>query len=367
MDVSIERRELQRQIDALLAKPSLTPSERKQCDLLMSKAANLRGDDERRARVNALAKEIGLPTSEEERASLRFRDLLLGKQTRTYTPLSTTADPQLIAQGFEAQVKNLMIADGPLFAGSPLLTNFYATNMAPSRTVVCDDLSSTGFILTENSGAGADEAEITFSGVTFGKNFFSTGIMLVSSDLVQDLTSWTTTESLVAKTTAARLSRIQNATWLAALKTALALNSSASIHAGGANITANNIYSLVSAVGAAYRTSPSAAFIMSPAQQTALGALVTTGSSAREFPNVLNAKPTLLGYPVHIVAAAAASDILFGDFSFAMSKSMGIEGKTLTERFILDGYIGLLVGQRADFKWSVATTSDSPVKTLIFP
>jgi len=246
-----------------------------------------------------------------------------------------------------------------------LLTNFPATNMAPSKTVVCDDLSSTGFVLTENSGAGADEAEISFSGVTFGKSFFSTGIILVSSSLVEDLESWTTTEQLVAKTTAARLSRIQNATWLAALKTALALNSSSQIHAGGANATAANIYSLVSAVGAAYR--PSAALIMSPAQQTALGALITAGSNTREFPEILNAKPTLLDYPVHIVAAAAASDILFGDFSFAMSKSMPLEAKTLSERFILDGYIGILIGQRADLQWSVATTSNSPVKTLIFP
>src|SRR5258708_19251088 len=117
-------------------------------------------------------------------------------------------------QGFEANVKSLMISDGQLFAGSPLLTNFFATNMAPSRTVVCDDLSSTGFILTENSGAGADEAEITFSGVTFGKNFFSTGILLVSSDLVQDISTWTATEQLIAKTTAPRLPRIQNSTCL---------------------------------------------------------------------------------------------------------------------------------------------------------
>ncbi len=106
---------------------------------------------------------------------------------------------------------------------------------------------------------------------------------------------------------------------------------------------------------------------MSPAQQTALGALITAGSNTREFPNILDAKPTLLDYPVHIVAAAAASDILFGDFSFAMAKSMPLEVKTLSERFILDGYIGLLVGQRADLQWSVATTSNSPVKTLIFP
>src|SRR5258706_10984372 len=95
----------------------------------------------------------GDPNNAEEtrKASMRFRKLLLRKK-RTYTPLSTGADPQLIAQGFEAQVKSLMIADGPLHAGSPLLTNFFATNMAPSRTVTCDDLSSTGFVLTENVG-----------------------------------------------------------------------------------------------------------------------------------------------------------------------------------------------------------------------
>jgi HK97 family phage major capsid protein len=210
-------------------------------------------------------------TDEQRKASLQFRELLLSEK-RTYTPLSTSADGQLIAQGFEASVKSLMISDGPLFAGSPLLTNFPAKNMAPSKTVVADDLSSTGFVLTENTGAGADEAEIIFGGVTFSKSFFSTGIMLVSSMLADDLASWTTTENLLAKTTAARLSRVQNSVWLAALKTALALNASAGIHAGAANATAANIYALISAVGAAYRSSPSAAFLMSPAQQTALGA-----------------------------------------------------------------------------------------------
>ncbi len=82
---------------------------------------------------------------------------------------------------------------------------------------------------------------------------------------------------------------------------------------------------------------------------------------------MLSAKPTLLDYPVHIVAAAAASDILFGAFDYAMSKSMPLEAKTLTQRFAPDGYLGVLVGQRADFQWSVATTSNSPVKYLIFP
>jgi hypothetical protein len=106
---------------------------------------------------------------------------------------------------------------------------------------------------------------------------------------------------------------------------------------------------------------------MSPAQQTAIGALITAGSNAREFPDVLSAQPKIRGYDVHVVAAAAASDILFGDFSYAMAKSMPLEIKTLTERFALDGYIGVLIGQRADLQWSVPTTSNSSVKYLIFP
>jgi HK97 family phage major capsid protein len=156
-----------------------------------------------------------------------------------------------------------------------------------------------------------------------------------------------------------------NTTNLALLKTALALNSSAAVAGGSSTITAANVYSLVSAVGAAYR--PNAAFVMSPAQQTAIGALTATGSGLREFPNVLDAQPTILGYAVHILSAAANSDCLFGDFSFAYSKSMPIELQTLKERFVLDGYLGLILRQRADFQWSVSATSNSPVKYITLP
>jgi HK97 family phage major capsid protein len=220
-------------------------------------------------------------------------------------------------------------------------------------------------VLTESTGPANNEAELNFSSVLFGSKTFSSGIILVSTSLAEDLEAWITTEALVKRTASARLSRIMNSTNLAALKTALALNSSAAVAGGGSTITAANVYSLVAAVGAAYR--PNAAFVMSPAQQAVIGASIAAGSGLREFPNVLDAQPTILGYAVHILSAAAASDILFGDFSFAMSKSMPIELQTLKERFVLDGYLGLILRQRADFQWSVATTSNSPVKYLTFP
>jgi hypothetical protein len=41
---------------------------------------------------------------------------------------------------------------------------------------------------------------------------------------------------------------------------------------------------------------------------------------------------------------------VFGDLSYAYSKSTPLQLKTLNERFVLDGYIGLLMGKRADFQ-----------------
>jgi HK97 family phage major capsid protein len=307
-----------------------------------------------------------LVTDEKREETKYFRDLILGPEIRTYSPMSTSADSQLIAQGFERDIKTLMLSDGPLFAGSPLLSNVYAQKMNPSKLPVSDDLSSTGYVLTENSGPATSEAELNFSSVLFGSSTFSSGIILVSTSLSEDLEAWTTTENLVKRTASARLSRIMNNTWLAALKTALALNSSAAVSAFSSTVIGTDIFALVSAVGTSYRTSPSCAFVMSPAQQPAIGALVASGSGLREFPDVLSASPTILGYPVHVIAGASAKDIIFGDFSFAMSKSMPIELQTLKERFVVEGYLGLILRQRADFKWSVATTSDSPVKTLSF-
>src|SRR6266849_6552206 len=81
--------------------------------------------------------------------------------------------------------------DTALFNSLMRLSDALLVDGEPSTTVVADDLSSTGFVLTENTGAGADEAEISFGGVTFGKSFFSTGIMLVSSQLADDISSWT--------------------------------------------------------------------------------------------------------------------------------------------------------------------------------
>ena len=147
MDISIERRDLQRQIDALLAKPSLTHSERKQCDLLMSKAANLRSDDERRARVAAMAKESGLP-NDEEQAVKEVRDYLkYGREARTYSGLSVAVDGSggyFVPQPFFYKVTAMLKAIDPMFDES--LVTFYESedgNAIPAPLIADETVSAT--------------------------------------------------------------------------------------------------------------------------------------------------------------------------------------------------------------------------------
>jgi HK97 family phage major capsid protein len=86
----------------------------------------------------------------------------------------------------------------------------------------------------------------------------------------------------------------------------------------------------------------------------------------REFPDVLKAQPSLLGYPVHIIAQADDDDCMLGDFSYLYTRSTPVLMKVLRERFILNGYLGYLLSERSDVAWAVASTSDSPVKFLTF-
>jgi HK97 family phage major capsid protein len=365
MNVEIELRTAQKELDVLLAKKVMSATEKKQADILLSKVSQLRDHQLRQARVASLAKEAGLPVAVAENGGSDFRTKFLSEQFRTYAALSESTGAALIPSAFEVKLKSLMIADGPLFAGSPLLTNIYAKAMQPGKVAVSDDLAQPGIIASENT-ALTDDAELTgLSGVSIGgnSNRYSTGILLASVGLAEDQAAAATMEDLIAKAASARLSRIQNSTNLAALKTALALNSSAAVAASGGSIADNDVYTLISAVGAAYRGT--ACFIMSKAKQSALGALKST-SGKRLFPHVLDAKPTLVGYDVYIISAAATDDILFGDFSYIFTKSTPIEMRVLRERFRTQGYYGYLLSERAEAKYIVASTSDSPVKYLTF-
>ncbi len=89
----LERAELRRQIDGWLAKEKLTASERKQCDLAMSKLAGMKSDDERRSKIAQVGSELGLnfnvsaPT-EKDTELAAFRAYMAQGTVRSYAPMS---------------------------------------------------------------------------------------------------------------------------------------------------------------------------------------------------------------------------------------------------------------------------------------
>jgi len=46
-----------------------------------------------------------------------FRKLITGPAIRTYQPMSTSLDSQIIVQGFETDLKTMMLANGPISPG----------------------------------------------------------------------------------------------------------------------------------------------------------------------------------------------------------------------------------------------------------
>jgi HK97 family phage major capsid protein len=376
----LEKRELQRKIDAFLAKPSLTQSEQKQCDLLLSQMANFRSKAERVAKLKQVAERAGEkidlraienPT-EERKASFELRKTLLhGEEHRTYAAMSLSGDSQLLPSQFEARLVQAMAVSGPFYAGSALLSNLEHPKNNTLHLPVADDTASTGYVLTENTQIS--EGEVTgYAAASFGTKTFSSGITLASLELVQDVSSWTTYEALLTKTIAARLSRIQNSMFVPQLMAALTANSSAAVAAAGSSLVADDIADLIGSVDAEYRNSDKAVFVMNASTQKALGLLKST-TGQRIFKKILSAKPELFDYPVVICknidsVASGNHPVLFGDFSTVFTRSIpGLDVSILREQFVLNGQVGLIVKKRADLQYSLPSTSDSAVKYIAMP
>jgi HK97 family phage major capsid protein len=302
---------------------------------------------------------------EQRKASLRFRNALLG-ESRTYNPL--TLSTPVVPQDFSDQMAVLGLAAGPLYLGSPILTNIERKNNEPLKVPVSTDLN-VGY--TQAEAALITEQELNFAKVSLGTNTFSTGIMLVGNDLSDDISSWTNVQNLLLRTASARLSRRMNQQFTPALVTNLAANSSASIASGTAGVIgADDIASLVASVNGQYRSSESAGFLLnSDTARQIYGIKGTDG--LRIFKHVLDPKPTLLNYSCFISdyvdnIATGNHPLIFGAWDYIYSRQIpGFEIQVLHERFVIDYQAqGVIIRQRGDMQFAVPSTSQSALKML---
>src|SRR5258708_6187921 len=337
MDVSIERRQLQRHIDSLLAKPSLTPSERTQSYLLKSNAGSLGSDDERRERVSALAKEMGLPISEEERAAEAEKDfesyLRTGEishisteprafinenklNVRTYQPETSQTAAVLIPTQWAGKYLDRMKAFvGIREAGANVITT---KTGGAWKYPFSDD--------TANSGERLNEADpVTLANPTASVNTLNTfrytakGVQLsteFAGDIGFDLSGWL--QDIFAK----RVGRITNNEFTlgAGGGPAGVLPSITNVQvAATGSTTSVTVADLVSAqnIDAGY-FDDGAVYMFSPGIERILKSMVATASGLRIFPEMndgmLLGRRYVLNASMPASFTANAKAVAFGNF-----------------------------------------------------
>ena len=372
----LELREAFTELDALTRTPGkLNPEQQKRSSYLLAKISALKSgslvtDEERNAKADAIAKEFGIDpnVSGEQRASQELRSFING-ETRTYAALTTTANGALVPVQFEKQLVMTAMAAGPLVAGSTACSEVQTPTGAARKMPLTDDLSNAGFVQTE--AGSPTEAEIALSQDSLGTSIFSSGIVVLSNELLQDADWIVTGEKVLQGTLGKRLGRIQNSTFLAALMTALAANSSASVAAAGSSLAYSDLTNLVGSVNAQYRYSEKAGFLMNSSTQKAIANL--KDSQLRPlFADVMASRPKLMDYPVFVSDYADSitstkNPILFGDWSYVFIRHVpGIELQVMSQRFMEQYSTGFIARKRADLQYAVPTTADSAIKMLHF-
>lgn len=359
--------EISREMGTLSLRSSLTAQEDRRMTYLTSQAATFR---------SLIAAEVGNVETRETRKSQpteerqMVRRMLANEgfaETRTYTPMQSANSPY-VPQGFVKKLVEAQMSAGPLFAGSPILTDVSGGETGPTKIPVMDDTSTQGYVQTEDS-TETDINPAALSNVTSTLTRFSSGMILYSMELAQDVTTFDSFTGILANALGKRLGRIQNSTFLASVMTALGANSSAAVSSVTSGVIGyEDVVGLVSEVNAAYRSSAGAGFLMN--SSTALALSKIEGNDLRPiFREILAPQPKLLGYPVHISdyadsIATGNRPVVFGDFSTLCARATDLEIKVFTERFVDQGSYALLARRRSDIKYAVQSTSDSALKYI---
>jgi HK97 family phage major capsid protein len=218
---------------------------------------------------------------------------------------------------------------------------------------VTDDTANVGELLAENAQAAVQD--LTFSQVTLKAYKYSSKLVLVSRELLEDAVE--TFERFLFDRLAERIGRITNthftvgngSTQPAGLVTSASLGK---LRTTGqtSSIIYDDLIDLVHAIDASYRESESCVFQMHDSTLKALRKLKDTAAQ----PILKESENTILGFKVETnpdiaPMSASAKSILFGDFSrFLVREVRPISILRLEERFAESGAVGFLLFVRTD-------------------
>jgi HK97 family phage major capsid protein len=292
---------------------------------------------------------------------------------RAQTVGTTTAGGYLVNYEFGSGIEAARRA----FGGMLSVSTVYPTQSGADLLLpTVDETGVSGSILSESSTIS--ESAMTFGQLTVSSYMYTSGLVLVSNQLLQD--SEFPLDQFIANALGERLGRAQNAHWTTGTGSSQpygVIVGAATGKTGAAGQTTTVIYNdlvdLVYSVDVAYR--PNAKWMMRDATVGIIRKLQDSQNRPLWEPSVQAGQPDMImGYPVVInndVAAAAASakSIAFGDFSkYIIRDVSGVQLVRMTERYADALQTGFYAFQRTGGRLVAAnTTTYNPVKLYVHP
>jgi HK97 family phage major capsid protein len=316
----------------------------------------------------------GLPKlSAEDRALLRYerRDMGVG------SPTASIATSVLVPQGFVYDVETALKFYGPMIDVAKILDT--ATGQ-PLPYPTANDTSVSAEIVGE--GAQVSAADVTVSNIVFNAYKFSTKLVKVSLELLQDAAF--DLDAYLKEQFAIRLGRGLNTffttgtgssqpygilTQATAGPTATGSSkNTGGSETGGTTIGTTDIVNLIQSVDPWYR--PGSAFLVHDQTRALLESTLDKYGRPLFVPNPQTGRlETLYGYPIYInndlpTVALNAKSVLFGRLDkYTVRKVRGLSVLRLVERFADYGQVAFIGFARYDGNLLDAGTH--PVKYLV--
>lgn len=280
---------------------------------------------------------------------------------------SDSAGGYTVPEGFYGQMESAMLAFGGMLEVA-FTFNTASGNELPIPTD--NDTSNSGAIIGENP-TSASEQDVTFGAVRLGAHTYTSKMIRVSNQLLQD--SAFDLNSFLADKLATRLARIQNlhfTTGDGASKPwgALSMAASSGITAAATDVSMDNMIELHHSVDPAYRSNSrfmfnDATLLVLKKKKDGQGRWLWQSGIAVREPDTIDGRPYTINQQMPSIASGVKS-ILFGDFSkYYIRRVAGTMVLRLTERYAELNQTAFVSFQRCD--GALVDAGTNPLKYLI--
>jgi HK97 family phage major capsid protein len=310
-------------------------------------------DEYRAAFTKFLKSGMGQMTTEER--NLLYSNMSQDAETRALSVGTNTAGGYTVPQGFYDQ----LIEAQKWFGGMRNVANVFSTDSGNALPIpTTNDTSNMGSILAENTAAST--LDVAYSQVILNAYKYTSGIILVSMELLQD--SAFDVEQYLSRQLGTRIGRILNnhftvGTGSSQPQGVVTGATSGKVGTTGqtTSIVFDDLIDLEHAVDPAYRAN--AQYMMHDSSLKVIKKLKDSQGRPLFLPGIAYGEPdTINGYKYTInndmpTMAASAKSLLFGDFgNYWVRDVKAVQVVRFNEKYMDSGQIGFVAFSRADGK-----------------